>query len=197
MKRFTVLLVLLVSLSLISLANKDIDAWKSEKTMNQQFDVFKKNLKYWNGSYFLNELQLNQFYNALRDSAIVFEKEVTESKNQLIALQNELNAKIKETEEIQKKLDRSIQLENSISILGVDINKRVYSLSMYILIIGVLIISGLLILLYIRSNKITQRTKNDFEELKEEFELHKKNALDRYVKMNIELTKARFELNKK
>jgi len=197
MKRFTVLLVLLVSLSLISLANKDIDAWKSEKTMNQQFDVFKKNLKYWNGSYFLNELQLNQFYNALRDSAAMFEKEVTEIKKQLIALQNELNSKIKETEEIQKKLDKSIQLENSISILGVDINKRVYSLSMYILIIGVLIISGLLILLYIRSNKITQRTKNDFEELKEEFELHKKNALDRYVKMNIELTKARFELNKK
>jgi hypothetical protein len=197
MKRFTVLLVLLVSLSLISLANKDIDAWKSEKTMNQQFDVFKKNLKYWNGSYFLNELQLNQFYNALRDSAAMFEKEVTESKKQLIALQNELNSKIKETEEIQKKLDRSIQLENSISILGVDINKRVYSLSICILIIGVLIISGLLILLYIRSNKITQRTKNDFEELKEEFELHKKNALDRYVKMNIELTKARFELNKK
>jgi len=197
MKRFITLLILLSSISLMSFAKKDINAWKSEKSLDQQFTVFKNNLNYWSGSYFLNEVQINEFYNALRDSIAVYEKEVTKSKNQLTVAQSELSAKIKETEEIQKKLNRSIQLENSIAVLGVDVNKSVYTLSIFILIIGVVLISGLLFLLYKRSNKITQRTKTDYNELKEEFEIHKKNALDRYVKMNIELNKTRFELNKR
>jgi len=197
MKRILTLLILLISISLISFAEKDINAWKSEKNLDQQFTVFKNNLNFWSGSYFLTENQINQFYNALRDSIGVYEKEVTNSKNQLILVQSELNAKIKETDEIQKKLNRSIQLENSINVVGVDVNKGAYTLSIYILIIGVLLMCGLLFLLYRRSNKITRQTKVDYNELKEEYELHKKNALERYVKMNIELTKTRFELNKK
>ena len=197
MKRFTILLVLLSSISLMTFAKKDINAWKSEKNLDQQFTVFKNNLNFWSGSYFLSELQINQFYNALRDSIAVYEKEVTNSKNQLTVAQSELSAKIKETEEIQKKLNRSIQLENSIAVLGVDVNKSVYTLSIYLLIIGVLLMCGLLFLLYRRSNKITVNTKKDYQELKEEFEIHKKNALDRYVKINTELTRARMDLNRK
>lgn len=79
MKRFTVLLILMVSISLISFAKKDIDAWKSANNLEEQFTVFKDNLNFWNGSYFLKELQLNQFYGALRDSIAVYEKQVTKS----------------------------------------------------------------------------------------------------------------------
>lgn len=68
---------------------------------------------------------------------------------------------------------------------------------MYLLIIGVLLVAGLLFLLYKRSNRITSNTKKDYEDLKEEFEIHKKNALDRYVKINTELTKARMDLNRR
>jgi hypothetical protein len=41
------------------------------------------------------------------------------------------------------------------------------------------------------------RTKKEYDELKEEYGVHKKNALDRYTKMNMELLKTRLELNKK
>lgn len=197
MKKITVLLILLGSLSLNSFAEKDVNLWKSQKNLEQQFTVFKNNLNYWNGSYFLNEQQLNQFYSALRDSIAVYEKQVTESNNQANAMRDELNSKIKETEEIQSKLKRSKELENSISVFGIDVNKSVYSTSMYVLIIGVLLICALLFLLYKRSNKITVNTKKDYQELKEEFEIHKKNALDRYVKINTELTRARMDLNRK
>lgn len=197
MKKITVLLILLGSLSLNSFAEKDVNLWKSQKNLEQQFTVFKNNLNYWNGSYFLNEQQLNQFYSALRDSIAVYEKQVTESNNQANAMRDELNARIKETEEIQSKLKRSKELENSISVFGIDVNKSVYSTSMYVLIIVVLLICALLFLLYKRSNKITVNTKKDYQELKEEFEIHKKNALDRYVKINTELTRARMDLNRK
>jgi hypothetical protein len=197
MKRFTLLLFLLISVTLISFAKKDVNAWKNEKTLNQQYSVFKKNLNYWNGSYYLKELQLNQFYNAVHDSISVLEREVLDNKNRVISLQNKLDSKIEESENIQAELNASIKRENSIRVFGMNLNKSVYSLSMYIFILGVLVLAAMVFLLYRRSIVVTLRTKNEFNELKEEFEIHKKNSLERYTKMNMELHKTRMKLNKK
>ena len=197
MKKFTALLILMASFSLFSFAKKDINAWKSEKSLDQQFRVFKENLNYWNGSYFLNDLQFKEYFQAVNDSIAVMEKKVLDGKNQIKVLQDELNSKIKETEEIQGKLNGSIKRENTINVFGVDINKSMYTLTMYLIILTVLALAGIVFILFKRSNKITRRIKKDYNELKEEYELHKKNALDRYVKMNIELNKTRLELNKR
>lgn len=184
-------------MSVFSFAKKDINAWKSEENLEQQFSVFKENLNFWNGSYFLTEPQLNEFYKTLSDSISVFKDEVQEYKKELNVAKNELNTKIKETEEIQAKMDTSIQRENSIKVFGSYVNKGMYTLTMYLFILTVLVLSAIVFILYKRSNKITRQIKKDYNELKEEYEVHKKNALDRYVKMNIELNKTRLELNKK
>ena len=197
MTRFTLLLILLISVTSTSFAKKDINAWKNEKTLNKQYVVFKKNLNFWNDSYFLKEAQLTEFYNALTDSISVLQKEVLDNKNQVLSLQNELNARIEEVEKIQIELNESIKQVNSIRVFGMIVNKTVYSLTMYLFILGVLVLAGIVFLLYKRSNKITRYTKNEFNELKEEFEIHKKNSLDRYTKMNMELHKTRMALNKK
>ena len=197
MKKFTALLIFMISVSLISLAKKDINAWKSEKNLDQQFSVFKDNLKYWNGSYFLNDLQFNEFFKAVNDSIAVMETKLLDSKNQIKVLQNELNSNIKETEEIQTKLNNSIRHENSFRFFGTYISKGMYSLTMYIIILTALAIAGIAFILFKRSNKVTKRVKKDYSELKEEFETHKKSALDRYVKINTELTRVRLELNRR
>jgi len=197
MKKFIALLILMASFSLFSIAKKDINAWKSEKSLDQQFRVFKENLNYWNGSYFLDDLQFKEYFKAVNDSIAVMEKKVLDGKNQIKALQDELNSKIKESEEIQTKLNNSITRENSFSIFGAYISKGMYSLSMYIIILTALAIAGIAFIMFKRSNNITRRIKKDYYDLKEEYETHKKSALDRYVKMNNEMTKMRFELNRR
>ncbi len=197
MKKFILLFILTVSVSSVSFAKKNINAWKNEKNLNNQFSVFKKNLNFWDGNYFLKEVQLNQFYNAMYDSITVLRNELTESKSQILSLQNELKAKTEETKEIQENLKRAIKRENSITVFGMSINKTAYSLFMYLFILGVLVLSGIVFLLYKRSLAITRYTKNEYKELKEEFEIHKKNSLERYTKMNMELHKTRMALNKK
>lgn len=197
MRRFTLIIILVVSFTVNSFAKKDINAWKNEKNLEQQFSVFKQNLNFWSGSYFMKPEQLDQFYAALRDSSAVFEKRNTDDQNQIKSLQAELRANTAQTTEIQSKLDESIKNQDSISVLGIQINKSVYSYSMYAFILGVLVLAGIVFLLFKRSNAITVRTKKEYDELKEEFETHKKNALDRYTKMNMELHKTRLELNKK
>jgi hypothetical protein len=195
MKKNIALFILLISMSVATFA-KDADAWKSEKNLNNQYSVFKENLNFWNGSYFLTESQLDEFYRALTDSITILDKEILSNEKQILTLQSDLNAKTKQIDETQVKLDESIKHQESISVLGLYINKTSYSFVMYMLILALAIVSGVVYLLFKRSNKVTKATKSEYRELKEEFELYKKSSMDRYTKINTELHNTRMKLKK-
>lgn len=197
MKRIAGLLILMFTLSIASFAKKDSNAWKAEKTMDAQFQVFKDNVNFWNGSYFMKPEQLNEFYKALTDTISGLQKDVNNRQVKIQELQDEIRSQNEQIRETQSKLDESIKYQNSIKVLGININKNVYSISMYLFIAGVLVLAGIVFMLYKRSHTVTARTKKDYEELKEEYEAHKKSALDRYTKINMELHKTRLELKKK
>lgn len=196
MKKNIVLFALLFSMSVITFAKKDINAWKGEKNLDQQYIVFKQNLNFWNGSLFLEEIQMDKFYRAIKDSIAVFDKKILVSEKQIVSQQNELNAKNTQIEETQVKLDESVKRVNSIRVFGLDINKSAYTFFMYMLTLGLAVLSGIVFLLFKRSNKITRATKKEYSELKQEFELHRKSSMDRYTKINTELHNTRMKLNK-
>ncbi|WP_340114415.1 hypothetical protein [Maribellus mangrovi] len=197
MKKFVVITILFSSLTFVSLAKKDINAWKQEKSLEQQYDVFKENLNFWDGNYFLKGSQLDDFYGALSDTISGLEKQLAGSHNKINEQKQELANKQQLIDETQAKLDESKKLQDSITVLGIDINKTVYSTVMYLFILGVLVLAGFVYLLFKKSNKVTRETKKEYNELKAEYEDHKKQALDRYTKINMELHKTRMELQKK
>lgn len=197
MKRYFLISILLFSLSISSFAKKDVNAWKNEKNLKQQYLVFKENLNYWNSSYFLSERQLDEFYNSLTDSITVFENEISDKANQINVLQNELNASARELENTKAELEVSIKNKNTIDLFGENVEKRIYTFTVSTIILALFAVLSIFILLYKRSNHLTLRTQKEYNELMEEFEIHKKNSLDRYTKINMELHHTRLELNKK
>lgn len=198
MKRFTVLILATFLFALSSYAQKkDANAWKKESNLAVQFETYKKNVNFWNGSYFMKPEQLNQFHGAIMDSVQMLESTITTNRSQISKLQKELRANTVLTEETQAKLDESIKLQNAITVFGVPIEKTTYAVILYSIIVGLLVLTGVVFMLFKRSNSVTVNTKKEYEELKTEFEAHKKSALDRYTKMNMELHKTRLELNKR
>lgn len=197
MKKSIILSMLMFTLSFTSFAQKDINAWKSEQNLEQQYAVFKKNLAYWDGKYILNERQLNDFYSAFRDTVSSLENETVAKANKIDALQNELNATNSQLEDTKAELETSIKNQNAIEVMGMQLEKGVYTMFISLLILALLVALGVVYMLYKRSNKVTVNAKKDYEELKEEFEVHKKNALERYTKINTELHNTRMELNKR
>lgn len=195
MKKIVAVVVLVLIVS-GTYAKKDINAWKQEQDLSSQYSVFKENLNFWNGSYFLKEDQLNDFYNALTDTIGLLENSIEERNAQITSLNSEISAKEAQMKTLQQELDESLELQNSIVVLGMKVNKSAYSVTMYLLIAGVLVLAGFVFLLYKRSLSVMFRTKKDYDELKEEYEVHKKNALDRYTKINMELHQTRLELKK-
>nr|WP_320021347.1 hypothetical protein [uncultured Draconibacterium sp.] len=195
MKRiFAVVVLVLVVFN--TFAKKDVNAWKQEQSLASQYEVFKENLNFWNGSYFLKEVQLDDLYNALTDTIGVLEKSAEQKDAKIRDLNSEISSKAAQMNTLQEELDESLKLQNSIVFLGMKIDKSAYSVTMYLLIAGVLVLAGFVFLLYKRSLSVMRRTKKDYEELKEEYETHKKNALERYTKMNMELHQTRLELKK-
>lgn len=195
MKKYAFLLLMLFMV--FSISAKDISAWKKETNLERQYEVFKKNLNYWNLQYFLTPDQMDQFYGAVTDSIKLLENEAEANLEQIASLQKELKDSKTKTKSIQQELDASIKRENTISVFGMNVKKNIYSMTLYLIIVGVLFLSAIVFLMFKRSNAVTSKTKKEYEELKEEFEVHKKNSLDRYTKINTELHKARMELKNK
>ena len=196
MRRLILLSVVLASFSIV-LRAADANAWKKEKSMERQYSVFKENLNFWNGNYFLNETQLNEFYTALSDSVAALKMETATKAGKIGTLQNQLVSASEQLENTKAELAASIKNQHSIEVFGVNIRKGVYTLLMSAIILGLFVFTSIVYHLYKRSSNITARAKHDYEELKAEFESHKKYALDRYTKLNAELHHTRMELKRK
>ncbi|HPF52052.1 MAG TPA: hypothetical protein PK335_10785 [Draconibacterium sp.] len=197
MKRLFTLLILFITFVSGTYAKKDINAWKSESNIRDQYTVFKQNLNYWAGNYVVSSNQLDEFFGAVNDTISKLETKLQERMLEISQQRDDLAQRQALVNETQKKLDESQKLQNSISVLGMDINKNVYSVTMYLFILAVLIIAGVMYMMYMKSMKNTRHTRKEYEELKQEYEEHKKTALDRYTKINMELHKTRLELQKK
>lgn len=197
MKRLYVLIILLATITTSTFAKKDPDAWKSEKDVRKQYSVFKENLNYWSGNYVVKSAQLDEFYGAMNDSITRFEDQLHERMLEISQQKQELAQRQQLVNETQQKLEESQKLQNSISVLGMNLNKNVYSTTMYLFILGVLILAGIVYMMFQRSMRTTRQTQKEYEELKHEYEEHKKTSLDRYTKINMELHKTRLELQKK
>lgn len=74
--------------------------------------------------------------------------------------------------------------KDSIKLFGVLINKNLYQTIMWLVIIGLTLLLIILGFLFKRSNSVTIQTKTDLEELKEEFENHRKRALEREAQLS-------------
>lgn len=197
MNKVIALTFFLCCIALYTFAKKDSNAWKKESKLEKQYEVFKENLNFWNGSYFLLPDQLNQYFGAMSDTIAAKEQQAAIAREKIGQQQQELKARQKTIEEIQELLGESRRLQNSVVVLGMKVNKHVYSSVMYLLILGALVLAGFVFMLYKKGLGSARQVRKEYEELKNEYEEHKKNVLERYTKINMELHKTRLELNKK
>ncbi len=73
---------------------------------------------------------------------------------------------------------------DSMKLFGILINKNLYQTIIWLVIIGLTLLLVILGVLFKRSNSITVETKTDLEDLKEEFESHRKRSLEREAQLS-------------
>ncbi len=85
--------------------------------------------------------------------------------------------------ETHASLDQTIKEKNSINIVGIQLNKNLYNIIVWLLISGLAFGLVLLFFIYKHSLVVTVRTKHELLETKEEFETHRQRTREREEKM--------------
>ena len=181
--------ILLASIVLLGLSPTFTHAAKNDKavidsgSIQQQFKyIISKSTRYNEYRAVKNEW-LYKLQNHVIDTISDLRTELKNS-NQLISNQSESIDSLTNTlSETQANLTQSTKEKNSISIVGILLNKNLYNTIVWLLIAGLGLTLGALFVAYKRSHMITVRTKHELLETKEEFDSHRKKAREREEKM--------------
>lgn len=157
-------------------------------TIEEQFDVLIK-----------NSFPYENFKN-IRDNLPRFRKNTLDS---LHALQNQI-AEQKTTTENQKttidslqtslsSMKETISQRDNISLLGVSLEKGTYNLIVWSIIVILIILLSFFIQRYKSNFRVAKESKDAADEIREEFEQHRKKAMEREQKLKRDLQD---ELNK-
>ena len=180
--------VLLLLLFLYTANNANAQEFKEEiNSINNQFDkIYKKSTNYKNYKVILKEQYLNLKLNVL-DS-------IKHSKQHILKIENTLNNKnstLKKTKEqlVSTELDlkKAIQKGNSMTFLGMQLNKISYNLLLWFIIILLITTSAYFIFKFQKSMALTKEAQHVLLECEQALEVHLKKALVKEQKLRRQL----------
>jgi hypothetical protein len=108
----------------------------------------------------------------------------------LLASQQTLNKKNAIIDSLNRELGNTSELyintskeKNSLKFLGITFSKTAYNSLLWTIISGLIFLLVTVALLYKRNNDINMQTRQDLEDLKKEYEAHRKRVLEREEKL--------------
>ncbi|MCT4602079.1 MAG: hypothetical protein N4A59_04110 [Marinifilum sp.] len=152
-------------------------------TINSQFKYLTKKSSNWQGHEVIKVETLNKYQSNVKDSLDQLKTKLKNSENKLGNQNDEISNLKTDMEKLQNQLDETIRMKDSIKFLGMELSKSSYNTLMWILILGSLAVAGICFMMFKRSNVVTVETKQTLEEVREEFDTHRKNALVREQKL--------------
>ena len=79
--------------------------------------------------------------------------------------------------------DEAIRNKDSLSFLGIQLNKALYNSIMWLIILGLAVLAAILFFLFKRTHVVTVQTKKQLEEIQEQFEIHRTSSREKYEKL--------------
>lgn len=127
------------------------------------------------------------------DSLSALRKDLADTQAIVDTQANEISGLKTNLTDTQGNLDKTNVEKNSMALFGLQMSKTSYNLLMWSIIGALLVLLLLFIYKFRNSNSVTRITKNNLTDIEEEFEEHRRNALEREQKVRRQLQD---ELNK-
>jgi len=170
---------------------------EQDNTLKGQFEELERK----SGNYRANGIRyevikLSDLYevkNNIFDSISTSSKTIKELSTTITANEAEINALNSKLQETTNKLNSVTEEKDSISFFGALISKGTYNFILWSIIFGLLLLLLFFIYRFRNSNFLTQQAKSALADLEEEYESHRRKALEREQKISRQLQD---ELNK-
>jgi len=79
--------------------------------------------------------------------------------------------------------DEAIKNKNSLSFLGLSMNKALYNSVMWFIVLGLAALAVIMLMLFRRAHSVTNQTRDELETTQEEFDQYRKSAREKYEKL--------------
>ena len=191
MKNLTIVLFVLSALSYTLNAQNSSTSTPEDNSIQGQFEtIIRKSTNYrQNGKRYevvrlieLNALQKNVLDTIKTSNGTIATLQATIAENETAI--SSLNAKLDET---SNNLEKITEEKDSMPFFGSLVSKSTYKLIVWSIIVGLLIFLTFFILKFRSSNALTLQAKSALADLEEEYEQHRRRALEREQKISREL----------
>ncbi len=154
-------------------------------TLKEQMDYVQEKTRIYEDFRAIREDIFQKMKKNAVDSLNAAKNEISGLKNKTRILNLTIDSLNTSVGAISTDLEKMTKSRNSISFLGIEINKTAYNAVLWtiIAVLAGLLIGGLLA--YQRNHKVTAQTKKEFEELKKEFEAYRKASREAREKMSM------------
>ncbi len=156
-----------------TIENQFIELYKNSNNY-QIYKVIKKN------EYLTLQKNILDSIKVIKTDAASKQTTIDEQQNNISKLQAKIAT-------LNKDLTSSIDKEDTISFIGIPLNKVTYNSIVWGIIVALLIGLAFFIYRFNNSNIVTKETKSLLAETEEEFELHKRKSLEKEQKLRRQL----------
>lgn len=156
-------------------------------TLKKQFNQLKDESNNYQIYKVVKESSLNDFWHSVDDTLKQMHENTSNLNNEVASLKGEVKELKSQVENRDAKLsDQEFQIEH-MSFLGIQLTKSTYVTFTWIIIFVLLIIALILFVRFKNANKVTVRTRREFEQLQEDFEAQRKKARETESKIKRDL----------
>ena len=132
---------------------------------------------------------INKLKSNAMDSVKTLQNKIVSLESNVQSLEKELNVVKADLKETNTNLGTVTQEKDSIRFVGILLTKSVYNTLVWALILGLLVAFLVMLFLFKRSNDITVKTKEALNDKQDEFDKHRKWALEREQTLARDLNK--------
>jgi hypothetical protein len=154
-------------------------------TLKQQMDFVQEKTRIYEDFRAIREDMFQKMKGNSLDSLKAAKSEIKGLKNDTRRLNLTIDSLNTSVGTIRADLDQMTKTKNSISLMGIEINKKAYNAVLWTIIVT---LAGLLtagFMAYQRNHKVTVHTRKECEELKKEFEAYRKASREAREKMSM------------
>lgn len=140
---------------------------------------------------------LDRFWSETVDSLNTASVKIKDLNTKVIVQEDSIQSLKVKVSSVEATLSESLEMNDSINFLGIALTKLAYHILVWAIIIVLAVFTGIVYMMFLRSNKQTTKFKREVESLTTELENHKDKAREQQMKLKRELQTAMNQLNER
>jgi len=183
------LVIIITVVQLLIFAQSNLIASTSDSTnIKGQFEYLYKKSNNFQTYKVIPITSYNTLKQNATDSIRLYKKEAINHLNEAKSLNDKLETSNAEITQLKEELLKAQNMQNNISLIGIEVSKKTYSLIVWGIIIGLSLISIIMFLMFKQGHQTVKEAKTRVKELQEDLEKLRKSGILREQTLGQELT---------